>query len=75
MKIDLNMGKTSKPSCMAWYLDKGRHDPLGSIATISTMSGIPVIVVLHWIAEIEGFTSQLIERKKDIIKFYGYIGV
>lgn len=47
-------------------------DVVKIISELSVATGVPVIVVAHYIGEIHGYTDEVNNTIKNLIEFYGY---
>lgn len=71
-----NLSKFSvdrKKNVQTWFLTLGK--PMGlsmAIGAAADFSGCPCIVICYWIAEVDGWSDELLRIKKVIVDFYGY---
>lgn len=62
-----------KKNVQDWFLTIGK--PMGisrAVGSASDFSGVPCIVVCYWIAEVDGWSEDLLFSYKVIKDFYDY---
>jgi hypothetical protein len=65
--------KERKKNVQNWYNNIGKNEgPSKAVAIGANFSGCPCIVVCCWIAEIEGWSEELLNSANTLIKFYCY---
>lgn len=72
MKVDITKYEANKAAIQRWYRSKGQGNLVDFIPMVSCSTMVPCIVVAFYLAEIIGFTPDMISYIQSLIAFYGY---
>lgn len=62
-----------KRNVQSWYQNVGKEFGVSrAISLAADFSGCPCIVICHWIAEVDGWSEELMRITDLIMQFYGY---
>jgi hypothetical protein len=69
MKVDISVNEVKlKPLCIARFKD-------GNFSELAEGLAIPCITIVYWIAESLGYPDELLKKRDELIKFYGYTNI
>jgi hypothetical protein len=75
MRVEIGRYRNSKDFILyLWNKDKS-NDHNSFVANAAVATGVPCIVVAHFLGEIIGFTPEVNAIMKRLTKFYGYTEV
>lgn len=72
IKLKIEDHAYCRPLIKALVERKGVYRYMEYAPDFAITAGIPIFTTYFYIAEIVGFTPQILERMKSISKFYGY---
>lgn len=72
MRIDLETYSARREYIHSMYESKYKGDTNRAIGSLAAITMVPCIVIAFYLAEIEGFTPDLIKSINSLIDFYGY---
>ena len=72
MKLKIEEHAHCRHLVKALVKKKGVDNYMNYASEFAVSAGVPIFTTYFYIGEIVGYTPQIIERMKDLAKFYGY---
>jgi hypothetical protein len=71
MKREMGLYRHLIPAFL-FFLEKNKTGKKAeNIAEFSSVSGVPIYILYHFLGEVEGFTDELNNNIKDLMNYYG----
>jgi hypothetical protein len=68
MKLNVDDYRKNKPFVVRIAIENGLH----TVSFVAANTGIPVLAILHFIAEDIGYTKEILLHIKKVMHFYKY---
>jgi len=75
MRININDYRVNKDYLERVLRLNPDKNPIKLCAEISMETGVPIIAILHYLGELQGYTDKLINHINEIREFYQYTNV
>jgi hypothetical protein len=70
--VNLDYYKTNKQFVVDWFLGHKEMDINAIISSMAVSTSCPCIVVAYWVAEVNGYTPEVLHTIQSLKDFYGY---